>query len=415
MFNFLKSYLKDQYEGLGQFGIFLLNFYLICNVVADFTFGYIAAFYIGLFISHYMLKESPMKLMMLYPGVVALSFYASRPCASSEFLTCLIFCSVIPGVMGLILSFGSYFVSAQIIEISARRNLLQPLRDVYVNKARIPTLGGISFIVGFAPMLYLCSLESPFNLIFKSVASVGVLALSFALIGLCDDYLKLSKQDSTGLGGRVRLCMEFLLAAAFCYVFICYNPYRAWVPLIGHCWWLSVMLGALTIVSTANACNLSDGVDGLVANSSIIMLFMSCIHLHIISGCLLLYILAGFLLLNRPSARIYMGDVGSLGLGCFIGATFYISGLELLLPLVGISFVAETLSVIIQVISFKTRGKRVFLMSPLHHHFEKLSWSKEKILFFFNLLTLLGCLSAILVQRSYPFKVHDISVKRSLR
>ncbi|HXM18147.1 MAG TPA: phospho-N-acetylmuramoyl-pentapeptide-transferase [Candidatus Tumulicola sp.] len=244
-------------------------------------------------------------------------------------------------------------------------------------KAGTPTMGGIAFAIA--------ALAGALFPIENAVEALPLLCLvlAAACIGFADDYLILSKHRALGLRARAK----FSLLAVAALGFVIWEATR--MPLHGaQMWfggpvllptWVWAILAVLAIVGAANAVNLTDGLDGLAAGSAIppllLMTYVSGNGLaaSVLGAC------GGFLYYNRHPARIFMGDTGSLALGALLGGLAIDSGLLLLLPLIGVVFVVETLSVMAQVASFKMTGKRILKMSPLHHHFELSGWSESRV------------------------------------
>jgi phospho-N-acetylmuramoyl-pentapeptide-transferase len=238
---------------------------------------------------------------------------------------------------------------------------------------------------------------------------VLLVTLSFGLLGFADDYLKVSKRSPAGVGGRFKLAFQFMVAGAAVYSLMQLQI----APLTGavtvpffkdvliQLGWVFVLFGAVVVVGASNAVNLTDGLDGLaivpvmIAASTFLLIsylvgnvvFADYLQIHYVAGTGELAILLGalvgaglgFLWYNAPPAMVFMGDTGSLSLGGVLGATAVAVKHELVLVIVGGLFVMEAASVIVQVISYKTTGKRVFKMAPIHHHFEQLGWREPTI------------------------------------
>jgi phospho-N-acetylmuramoyl-pentapeptide-transferase len=263
-------------------------------------------------------------------------------------------------------------------------------------------MGGIIFI----PAIILATLLfSDINV--DTVALIFIIT-GFGLIGFADDFIKISKKRSLGLRANQKLLFQLLLSAGLMiYIFAYYaKPTEIIIPL-HH---LRLDLGlfyipftVFLILGTVNSVNLTDGLDGLVSGIIAIIAFFytallaqSNLNLAIFSsavtgGCL------GFLLFNRHPARVFMGDTGSLGLGGALAAITVLSRSHLFLAIIGIIFIIETLSVILQVLSFKFTGKRILKMSPIHHHFELCGWSERKVVHTFWLITLIAGILALMM------------------
>ena len=233
--------------------------------------------------------------------------------------------------------------------------------------------------------------------------------VGFGTIGFADDYLKLTKQNSKGLRGRVKLMFQLLIAAIAAY----WAMSLTGAPLSGavaipffknmliQLGWFFIPFAAFVLVGTSNAVNLTDGLDGLAIVPVMIAagcfglisylvgntVFSGYLQLHYIEGAGELAVFCGalvgaslgFLWFNAPPAMVFMGDTGSLAVGGALGAISIVTKHELVLAIIGGLFVLETASVIIQVASFKLTGRRVFAMAPLHHHFEKKGWAESTI------------------------------------
>jgi len=271
----------------------------------------------------------------------------------------------------------------------------------HLQKAGTPTMGGVIFLAGSSASVFLVSHRAMDSII------VLVVTLGFGLIGFLDDYIKVVLKRSLGLRAREKLFGQVILAAGLAYwvVFLSDRGTSLHIPFSGMVipggvylelgWWLFLAFTVLLVVGMANAVNLTDGLDGLAAGVSLLVaLGMMVIALlmgktgvalslaALAGGCL------GFLYYNRHPARVFMGDTGSLALGGGLGAAAVITRSELFLIIIGGIYVLETLSVIIQVISFQTRGKRIFRMSPLHHHFELGGWGENRVVLTFLAITM---------------------------
>lgn len=263
----------------------------------------------------------------------------------------------------------------------------------HLKKAGTPTMGGIVFLAGI--------LVSGLLLAWDYIDGMLVLgtAVGFGLIGFLDDYLKVVFKRPLGLRAREKLSGQLVLAAALAFLAIFAAgrggtgltlPYSG--LLVDGGIYLDLGFGPFmflaisVVVGAANAVNLTDGLDGLAAGVSFVCALafllvavvadktgVAIVMAALAGGCL------GFLYYNRYPARVFMGDTGSLALGGALGAAAVLTGSELFLIIIGGIYVLETLSVIIQVISFQLTGRRVFRMSPLHHHFELGNWSESRV------------------------------------
>ncbi len=307
------------------------------------------------------------------------------------------------------LFFVFLFGPALIALLKVRQGKGQPIREdgpeTHHLKTGTPTMGGLMILAGILFSVLLWG-----NLQNGYVWSVLLVVLGFGLIGLYDDYLKVSKSSTKGFPGKLRLLLECLIAGVAVYIFVHVgkDPLSTSLtfPFLKN---LVVDLGILffpfaifVIVGTGNAVNLTDGLDGLASVAVMIAaasfafiaylvgnkIFSGYLQLHFVPGVGELAVLCGavlgaglgFLWFNAPPAMIFMGDTGSLSLGGLLGAIAVAAKHELVLAIIGGLFVLETVSVIVQVASFKLTGKRVFAMAPLHHHFEKKhQWAEPTI------------------------------------
>lgn len=284
------------------------------------------------------------------------------------------------------------------------------------NKQGTPTMGGITFILGtFVSLLIsLVFCETALDVSFLSAsvqtqvrlfAGIG-LALCCGLIGLTDDYIKVVKKRNLGLTGRQKLLAQLLVGVAYASVLYFTEADRLFIPMLGTVslgYWF-IPLCALTVIGTSNAVNLNDGIDGLCTSVS----FIAVLSLLIAGGMTYNYsqsllaaaaagALAGFLVYNVHPAKMFMGDTGSLFIGGLLCALAFGIGHPLLLVPLGIAYILDTLSVILQVSYFKlTHGKRLFKMSPIHHHFELCGWKENKIVIVFSSITLVCSAAALL-------------------
>jgi phospho-N-acetylmuramoyl-pentapeptide-transferase len=292
----------------------------------------------------------------------------------------------------------------------------QTIRDVgptwHKKKQGTPMMGGLMFAGGIVvAMLIACFLlpaipgeGGTLTPTERSTLAGGIcMALVFGFIGFMDDYIKVVKKRNLGLTVKQKLVLQTLAAAIFLFVKFASGDSRTAmdVPFTNIQWQMSIYvyvpLSIFIIVGAVNAVNLTDGVDGLCGSVTFVaaIAFMLCAGIAglegfaalasaLAGGCL------GFLVWNIHPAKVFMGDTGSLLLGGMVCALAFGIGEPLLLIPLGIIYIIETLSDIIQVISFKTTGKRVFKMSPIHHHFELCGWSENKIVVIFSLITLIS-------------------------
>ncbi len=250
--------------------------------------------------------------------------------------------------------------------------------DLHSYKRGTPTMGGIVFTTTSAIFMVIERCD-PF--LWSSL-------LLFSLLGVVDDLSSIVKQDAYGMKIRTKFTLQILFSTVLVVLFV--DKDYVTVPGIGeyHLGWWYKIFAIFLITGSSNAVNITDGLDGLSSFTSLtafVPMFAATLlrgsadrSLLIVSSALL-----GFLFFNIKPARVFMGDAGSLALGAFLASSAVRNDLEIPLLLFGGIFVLETLSVIIQVVSYKTRRKRVFLMAPIHHHFELKGWSEEKVVFNF--------------------------------
>lgn len=260
--------------------------------------------------------------------------------------------------------------------------------ESHKKKNGTPTMGGLAFILVPSIVYVLFALFSPFRLDMNT----GIILLAYigyGLIGFIDDYIIVVKKNNEGLKPGVKFAMQSVLAIVFFLLYRSVSSTGVWIPILDK----TIDLGFLYFIlvffmftAETNAVNLTDGVDGLCAGLMVIalvpfVLFAMLEGVPNVAFLLLLVVFAllGYLVYNLHPARIFMGDTGSLALGGLIAAAAMVLKQELLLIVIGFVFVAEVLSVIIQVTHFKRTKKRIFLMAPLHHHFEKSGWDENKV------------------------------------
>ena len=313
----------------------------------------------------------------------------------------LIFSFVVSLVIGLV--FGPLVIK-ELKKFHARQSEREEGPQSHKYKAGTPTMGGILIL---AALTISCLIFDPMDLR-KGLALF--LALGHGVIGFLDDSIKAIKHRNLGLTAKQKLAGQFVMAAIFCYILdaFLHFPTTLWIPFtsitvdLGMFYYLFVFI---MIVGTSNAVNLIDGLDGLAAGScaitsvAYVVIAVALGYTHFaIFGTALTGACLGFLFYNQHPAKMFMGDTGSLALGGALAAMAILTKTELLLILAGGLYVIEALSVIIQVISFKTRGVRVFKMSPIHHHFELSGWSEVKVVtVFWSFSALMAILSIIVV------------------
>lgn len=280
----------------------------------------------------------------------------------------------------------------------------QTIRDVgpssHLQKQGTPTMGGVLFLL---PLVVAVALLRPDDL---AAWSLVFIIIGYGFIGLSDDLLKVVLKRPLGLKAREKLLWQLILAVAFVWFMqVHLGADRRWLLPFGLPPWSPGMwygpLAVLAILGTSNAVNITDGLDGLAGGAVVIAMgFFAVLALarhNLALGVVVFALmggLVGFLRYNLHPARIFMGDTGSLALGAAVAGCAVMTHAVLVLPVLGVLFVVETGSVILQVISFRLTGRRIFRMSPLHHHFELAGWSEERVVSVFWLLALLGALAA---------------------
>lgn len=307
------------------------------------------------------------------------------------------------------LFFVFLFGPALISGLRLRQGKGQPIRDDgpsrhLIEKQGTPTMGGLMILAGMLVAVLLWG-----NLTNPYVWTVLFVVMGFGLIGLYDDYIKVSKASTRGFSGKIKFLLECGIAGIACYVIMTVGKeplstsltFPFLKNLVIDLGLFFIPFGIIVIVGCGNSVNLTDGLDGLaivpvmIAAASFALiaylvghkLFAGYLQLHFVPGVGELAVLCGavlgaglgFLWFNAPPAMIFMGDTGSLSLGGLLGAIAVAVKHELVLAVVGGLFVLETVSVIVQVASFKLTGKRVFAMAPLHHHFEQKGWAEPTV------------------------------------
>src|SRR5246127_57342 len=316
--------------------------------------------------------------------------------------------------------FGPWIID----HLRIRQGKGQPIRtdgpQSHLMKKGTPTMGGLMILSGLVVSTILWA--NPIN---PYVWIVLAVTLGFGFVGFYDDYLKVTKQTSSGFGGRIRLLLEALIALAACYALVKLGRDAASTSLaipffkdvVLNFGWFFVIFGAFVIVGAGNAVNLTDGLDGLaivpvmIAAASFGMIayltgnavFSDYLQINYVAGTGELAVLCGavlgaglgFLWFNAPPASIFMGDTGSLALGGMLGSVAVATKHEIVLAVIGGLFVLEAVSVIVQVASFKLTGKRVFKMAPIHHHFEQLGWTEPQIVIRFWIIAVVLALAGL--------------------
>lgn len=278
-------------------------------------------------------------------------------------------------------------------------------------KSGTPTMGGVMIIVSIVATFILIVLkffDGPPSYQFWLLLFVLV---GYGLLGFLDDFIKIAFKRNLGLTSKQKLFGQLLIAIIF-YIVLYMNDFSTVIHIPGTqiSWDLGWFYGLLVIfmlVGASNAVNLTDGLDGLLAGTaavafgafSLIATYAFPAHnMELIFSLAVIGSLLGFLVFNAHPAKVFMGDTGSLALGSALAAIAILMKVEILLVIIGGVFVIETLSVIIQVISFKLTGKRVFKMSPLHHHYELLGWSEWRVVTTFWIAGIICAIIGIIIE-----------------
>lgn len=319
----------------------------------------------------------------------------------------------------------SYFITVYLgnilIPYLHRLKFGQTIKEIgptwHKSKQGTPTMGGLMFITGMLIAASVGYLTLFFNMqyrLYNDVALDGMkffsgifMATGFGAIGFIDDYIKVVKKRNLGLLARQKTILQILIGVLYLFsmYFVDQSATTVIVPFIGqfNIGFLYYPLALFIIVGTVNAVNLTDGIDGLASSVTAIVgasfftiayLFglysMQLMAICLIGGCV------GFLKWNSYPAKVFMGDTGSMFLGGMVVALAFGIGQPIILLFIGIIYIIETMSVILQIINYKLTGKRIFKMSPIHHHFEMSGYSENKIVLLFSAITFIGCVLAII-------------------
>ena len=279
-------------------------------------------------------------------------------------------------------------------------------------KSGTPTMGGIMFILGITAgvfVVFAISILTKNNSIEMTKAVLMLItALAFGLVGFVDDYIKVVKKRNLGLTASHKFILQMMFAVLYLIVLNFMGELRCTVliPFLDVSFnlpiWLYIIFALFVVTGTVNAVNLTDGLDGLASSVTLVVsLFFAVAGIISASDGAVAFMMAvcggmiGFLIYNKYPAKVFMGDTGSL----FLGGAIVVSAIGMQMPLfliiAGFVYFMETLSVILQVISFKLTGKRIFKMSPIHHHFEMCGWNEKKIVFVFTSVTVILCIAAL--------------------
>ena len=285
--------------------------------------------------------------------------------------------------------------------LKAQQSIREDGPQAHLAKAGTPTMGGLFMML--ALVITVC-IVPPYSV---TLWMLLFLTLGHGALGFSDDFIKAVKRRNLGLTAKQKLLGQAVLAVIFCYISIAYAalPTTLWIPLVditidlGYAYYI---LAFIIILGTTNAVNLTDGLDGLAtgisaiagATFAVVGLLVGSLSVTFF-GIVVSAVCLGFLYFNANPAKVFMGDTGSLALGGAFAGMAIATKIELLLIVIGFVFVVEALSVILQVASFKTRGVRIFRMSPIHHHFELGGWSERKVVYVFWAVSLIMALLGI--------------------
>ena len=306
-----------------------------------------------------------------------------------------VFLFILIFVSSVILFYGAY------IELGAMQ-FRQVVRDdgpeTHLQKSGTPTMAGLVFIIVFLVVeIFLLILKDYIN--GTLALKINIFIIIFGFIGLIDDYLKVTKKNTKGLPGIFKLVLQILFAGFG--LIICFN-YNTMSNIFVFAFLIFIIVG------TNNGVNFTDGIDGLCALVTIVVsIFYIVLSKNqktnelLYINLLILAILLAFLIFNHHPAKIFMGDTGSLFLGAYVAFMAIALDVMYYLPIFGIIYMSEVISVILQVSYFKiTKGKRLFKMAPIHHHFEKCGFSENQIVIMFTIVTIVGCIiSYYLIRR----------------
>lgn len=315
-------------------------------------------------------------------------------------------------LMPVIISFAiSVILCPLLIPFLKRLKFGQFIRDdgpeSHLKKSGTPTMGGIIILlsVTITSVFYIGKYQDMIPVLF---ATVG-----FGLIGFLDDYLKIVMKRSLGLRAWQKLVGQILVTAIFGFYLVNYTEVGSTmlIPFTGgfqggkylDTTFLFIPILFFVVLGTVNGANFTDGLDGLASSVTVLIAtFFSVVAIGINSGispitCAVAGSLLGFLVFNIYPARVFMGDTGSLALGGFVAASAYMLRMQLFIVIVGLIYLIEVLSVILQVSYFKlTGGKRIFKMAPIHHHFELCGWPETRVVAVFSIVTAILCLIALM-------------------
>ena len=319
----------------------------------------------------------------------------------------IVIAAVITGLLG-------YFMVPFLHKIKFGQTIREVGPSWHKNKQGTPTMGGIMFIIGSSVAAVICIAFLWLNggaetqLMLVKVMAGALMAVGFGIVGFLDDYISIKKHRNLGLTEIQKLILQFIIVGAYLLsVALAGGTTETVIPFLGSVdlGFFYYILAAVFIVGMVNAVNFTDGIDGLNTSVTLVVaLVFSVIAMLLNRVGLSLYAAAivgamiGFLFWNANPAKVFMGDTGSLFLGGAVCALAFGVDMPILLILIGIIYIVEILSVVLQVTYFKiSHGKRIFKMAPIHHHFEMCGWNENKICFVFSGVTLLAGIIGVIL------------------
>lgn len=311
-------------------------------------------------------------------------------------------------ILPILLAFAiSTVLAPVIIPLLLRMKVGQTVREdgvsSHLKKTGTPTMGGVIFIIAIIVVSLFYVKDYP------RIIPILFLVVGFGAIGFIDDYLKVVKKHADGLSPKQKMALQLIVTALFALymIFISDVSLEMIVPFTdGQIWdlkWFAIPVMFVAILGTVNGVNFTDGLDGLASSVTVVVaLFFTIVAVGTQAGIspitsAVIGSLMGFLLFNVYPAKVFMGDTGSLALGGFVCGAAYMLQMPLFIIIVGLIYLVEVASVMIQVTYFKkTGGKRIFKMAPIHHHFELCGWSETRVVAVFSIVTVVLCLIALL-------------------
>ena len=308
----------------------------------------------------------------------------------------------------VLISFAiSALLGPVVIPFLRRLKVGQTTRDdgpqSHLKKTGTPTMGGIMILLAVVITSLIYMKDYP------KILPILFLTLGFGIIGFIDDYIKVVLKRSMGLRAWQKMALQIVVTGLFVYYLVTFHPEMLLmkIPFMSgkllDLGMLSIPAVFVVVIGTVNGTNFTDGLDGLASSVTVMVAtFFSVVAIGTESGiepitCAVVGALLGFLLFNVHPASVFMGDTGSLALGGFVAGTAYMLQMPIFIVIVGAIYLIEVLSVMMQVSYFKiTKGKRIFKMAPIHHHFELCGWSETKVVAVFSITTALLCLVALM-------------------